>query len=822
MASARRTGKRKGNPYPLLPPDVGDNEIQVSDDDFEFLKENRDYAGFLKKLDTKSITRHVARLADDEKDDSLEILYEKRRKVAIEPTEEGGHRVRRVGALPIKTLEGKLCYRTAMDETVGSQNLVKDFDPKTGGNVVESETMIKKPTKALRRQQLKDQKKQERAEAKEQQRSVSEEKTTSEVLESVREQLSVEDIFEKKKSKLAEIGTSLLVDPEKNISSLKELLAMCNDDNKTIVKLGLLSLLAVFKDIIPGYRIRLPTEKELQMVVSKEVKRMRYYESMLLNSYRVYLQKLITLEKQSFFHHVTVHSLCCLLEAVPHFNLRESLLDIVVRKTNSSDDVTRKLCCNAVKSLFLNEGKHGGEATVQAVELVSDLVKSHDCQIHPDCIEVFLSLSFDEVLTKAEPVKEEEKINRKRRRAKHGKADERKINGKKQMKHEVLPKAQDEVNADFRAVSFVPDQSERQKMQTQTLSAVFGTYFRILKQIMRNAVSRSHPVLGSVVGAFASQSLLLPCLRGLGKFSHLIGIDFLGDLLNCLKILAAGRGILTVAERLQCCVAAFRIMKNNIDALNVDLQVFFVQLYNLIFEYSPDRENLGGLLAEALKVILYEDRQHDMHRAAAFIKRLATFCLCFGSGEAMMAMVTLRHLLQKNSKCQNLLENDGGGGSLAGPIAKYHPDASDPNMSGALTSVLWELSLLGKHYHPAVSAMASSISSMNVENNQIYLSTLTPQQAFTDYSIDQEKFIGLTNPPNTIRNRKRGSRSSTFLSAHTSNQEIVDDKLIKRFSEHFEVLRDITDNVKLRKELDHTLSSLHLYKKYRKRSKSAQ
>ncbi|CAN6455552.1 unnamed protein product [Victoria cruziana] len=771
MASARRTGKRKGNPYPLLPPDVGDNEIQVSDDDFEFLKENRDYAGFLKKLDTKSITRHVARLADDEKDDSLEILYEKRRKVAIEPTEEGGHRVRRVGALPIKTLEGKLCYRTAMDETVGSQNLVKDFDPKTGGNVVESETMIKKPTKALRRQQLKDQKKQERAEAKEQQRSVSEEKTTSEVLESVREQLSVEDIFEKKKSKLAEIGTSLLVDPEKNISSLKELLAMCNDDNKTIVKLGLLSLLAVFKDIIPGYRIRLPTEKELQMVVSKEVKRMRYYESMLLNSYRVYLQKLITLEKQSFFHHVTVHSLCCLLEAVPHFNLRESLLDIVVRKTNSSDDVTRKLCCNAVKSLFLNEGKHGGEATVQAVELVSDLVKSHDCQIHPDCIEVFLSLSFDEVLTKAEPVKEEEKINRKRRRAKHGKADERKINGKKQMKHEVLPKAQDEVNADFRAVSFVPDQSERQKMQTQTLSAVFGTYFRILKQIMRNAVSR---------------------------------------------------GILTVAERLQCCVAAFRIMKNNIDALNVDLQVFFVQLYNLIFEYSPDRENLGGLLAEALKVILYEDRQHDMHRAAAFIKRLATFCLCFGSGEAMMAMVTLRHLLQKNSKCQNLLENDGGGGSLAGPIAKYHPDASDPNMSGALTSVLWELSLLGKHYHPAVSAMASSISSMNVENNQIYLSTLTPQQAFTDYSIDQEKFIGLTNPPNTIRNRKRGSRSSTFLSAHTSNQEIVDDKLIKRFSEHFEVLRDITDNVKLRKELDHTLSSLHLYKKYRKRSKSAQ
>ncbi|KAF3784926.1 Nucleolar complex protein [Nymphaea thermarum] len=340
----------------------------------------------------------------------------------------------------------------------------------------------------------------------------------------------------------------------------------------------------------------------------------------------------------------------------------------------------------------------------------------------------------------------------------------------------------------------------------------------------------SHPGVRSFHGAFAAQSLLLPCLRGLGKFSHLISIDFMGDLLNCLKKLAAGRGAdatvhsesyLTVAERLQCCVVAFRIMRNNMDALNVDLQEFFVQLYNLMLEYSPDRENLGGLFAEALKVMLCEGRQHDMHRAAAFIKRLATSCLTFGSAEAMTAMVTLRHLLQKNSKSQSLLENDGGGGSLAGPIAKYHPDASDPNLSGALTSVLWELSLLSKHYHPAVSAMASSISNMNVKNSQIYLSTLTPQQAFSEYSVDQEKFTGLTKPPKTIRNRKRGYKSSTFLSTHTSNQEFVeDDKLIKSFSDHFEVLRDITDNEKLRRELDLTLSSLHLYKKFRKQKEN--
>ena len=49
----------------------------------------------------------------------------------------------------------------------------------------------------------------------------------------------------------------------------------------------MLSLLAVFKDTLPGYRIRLPTEKELEVPVSKEFKQTRDYESMQLRFYQV-------------------------------------------------------------------------------------------------------------------------------------------------------------------------------------------------------------------------------------------------------------------------------------------------------------------------------------------------------------------------------------------------------------------------------------------------------------------------------------------------------------------------------------------------------
>lgn len=54
-----------------------------------------------------------------------------------------------------------------------------------------------------------------------------------------------------------------------------------------VARLAMLSLLAVFKDILPGYRIRLPTEKELEVPVSKEVRQTRDYESMQVRLYQV-------------------------------------------------------------------------------------------------------------------------------------------------------------------------------------------------------------------------------------------------------------------------------------------------------------------------------------------------------------------------------------------------------------------------------------------------------------------------------------------------------------------------------------------------------
>lgn len=48
------------------------------------------------------------------------------------------------------------------------------------------------------------------------------------------------------------------------------------------------------------------------------------------------------------------------------------------------------LCCSAVRGVLSSagEGRHGGEATVEAAELVADFIRQRNCSTHPRVMEV--------------------------------------------------------------------------------------------------------------------------------------------------------------------------------------------------------------------------------------------------------------------------------------------------------------------------------------------------------------------------------------------------------------------------------------------------
>ena len=105
-----------------------------------------------------------------------------------------------------------------------------------------------------------------------------------------------------KKERIAAACAALLEAPERNVSELKVSLdclhavaservtrahyqilhRLASDGNNVVARLACLSAMLVYKDLAPGYRIRPPTDKELEMAVSKEVRATRDYETAFL------------------------------------------------------------------------------------------------------------------------------------------------------------------------------------------------------------------------------------------------------------------------------------------------------------------------------------------------------------------------------------------------------------------------------------------------------------------------------------------------------------------------------------------------------------
>ncbi|KAH1225469.1 hypothetical protein GmHk_11G032354 [Glycine max] len=219
---------------PELPLEIPDDEVEVSDDDLQFIKENCAYASLVSTLDTHSITKFASSLFYSVTPYlQCYILRKLLAKNALKKEkEETGLQVDRVDALPIKTLDGKIHYGTAT-------KTVLENDPSeegTGEDVNKDKGMVKL-TKAEKRAKLKKMRKEAKQQGKEVAKAEVEETPQAAVLAEVKEDLTAEEAFESKKHKLAELGNALLTDPESNIKFLKETMQISKDNDSMIILL---------------------------------------------------------------------------------------------------------------------------------------------------------------------------------------------------------------------------------------------------------------------------------------------------------------------------------------------------------------------------------------------------------------------------------------------------------------------------------------------------------------------------------------------------------------------------------------------------------
>jgi nucleolar complex protein 3 len=579
-------------------------------------------------------------------------------------------------------------------------------------------------------------------------------------LGSLRDYDSIEQRREAAKQAMAVAAQALLGEPEVQISKqLRVLLGLLSDEDTQVSRLAMLTLLAVLKDLIPGYRIRSAAERKQEGVeISKEVKKLWDYENSLLKGYQTYLKSLLAVLNAARSGHATAahgrvaaRCLAGLLVAAPHFNYSSDLLQAVVPNMVNKDDQIREHCCGAVALLLRSAlgSAEAGQAAVESVQLVADLIKRRKCIAPREVVDALLELSFPEILSG------EDFIAARLARKKKKKKDKKK----------------DEVDKGFKEAQAVVDRDTRRHQQSTILEALFEIFFRVLKTATASGLvssklpeeeeeeegldaSYTPPLPAS---RFAKRfPLLAPTMEGLSKFSHLISIDYFQDLMAALEELL-GSPALPPAQRLRCLLTASEILRGQGEALTIDRKTFYNHLYSslnqvamtplieddFLFEVSTsgaggsldasevpstaaeaaaalsqhaafvsDTSQVPTLLAKLLESMLLDSKLLDATRQAAFAKRAAGTAVAAGdTGVAMGLVCVLQRIMRRQPKLRNMLENEAGGPS---GYKAYRPQLSDPAEAGALSVPLWELSVLAKHYHPHISQAARDISVMNV------------------------------------------------------------------------------------------------------------
>ncbi|KAK9465591.1 nucleolar complex-associated protein-domain-containing protein [Lipomyces arxii] len=564
---------------------------------------------------------------------------------------------------------------------------------------------------------------------------------------------------------MSKLASELIEDPEENVSHLRKLAEFERSKFVKVKQLAIATELAVYKDIIPGYRIRALTEIEKAEKVSKEVKKLRNFEQTLVLGYKAYVDNLSDYVKKMFVsdigsngYKVGTTALACacgLLSAVSYFNFRTELLSIVVqrlsRKRNlvaiydgsatsvrTTDDAGFGKCVQTVVQLFTDD--ETGSPSLDAVQQMTAMMKRRKYKVEETVLNTFLHLRLLTDLSVLDHDRRESLIETKPKLKKKDRVHRTKKERKaaKEMKgiEEEMKKAEHEVSKE-----------ETERLQAETLKIVFANYLNILK-------ARVNSLMGAT-------------LEGLAKFAHLINADLFGDLLEVLKELVRDRQLDTVdgevaiksksiREALLCIVTAFALLSGQAgQSIGLDLSFFISYLYRILMplSLSPDIEystkalrltdplkdddhadekvNVATEMEMVIKsfdamffnkhykTVSFGTGTNNNLRMVAFAKRLCLSALHYPDKSCYAAMKILDNLCIKYSGRSATSGGDTGTGSGAlGALFStddrvmngvYRPEVDEPELSNPAAANMWETFLLEKHYSPRVRESAKRV-----------------------------------------------------------------------------------------------------------------
>ncbi|KZC05902.1 Nucleolar complex protein 3 like protein [Dufourea novaeangliae] len=699
----------------------------VEEDDLDFLEKaisNKSY-NLLKHIHLNEIDGNNRRDKDKNRknEERLEELYETNVSKIME--EEGKKKVRML--LPTKTQNG-IIEKRVIEEVSDEENETKfDEEQDIQDNNMEVEKNVCDEDKDDNKKPI----------------------SMIELLACRKEALT------SKRLKIGLLASSLLEAPENKSENFKILLDFMEETNPevciTVRKLATVSLLEVFKDLLPSYHILQIQQEGVKL--KKDTLALQNYEATLLRNYKRYLQKLERMSgilrkkkgdtrqlkgQEIELGKIGVTCMCDLLTTHPYFNYSVNIANFLLPLLDNKHAFVREQVAKCISQIFKEDKR--AELSLTIVRRLNQYIKLKAHSVHSEVLSVLLSLRIKDVnldKEKEEETKQKKLMSHKQRILALSKRERKKSKKLEEVEKELLETKAEE------------NKQSKQKLLTEITGIVFTIYFRILKQA-------------------PNSKILSICLEGLAKFAHCINLDFYQDLVTVINKLMEEEN-LSIRDQLHCIHCVFTILSGPGSALNLDPYRFYVHLYkNLINIHCGKTHPESDTLIKILVQVLVQKRKRiTQNRLIAFIKRMAIISLQSQHNTALSILGIVKQSMQLGKAANVLLDTDcnTGGGF-------YQPELEEPEYCNAHCTALWELAALQRHYHGTVQKIAKNIAWGVPSSGEGSLTSdvakLTPEELYSEYDPTGVVF----NPAVPVPKKKTVKK--TITTHHFVNSKFKD------------------------------------------------
>ncbi|KYN27150.1 Nucleolar complex protein 3 like protein [Trachymyrmex cornetzi] len=528
-----------------------------------------------------------------------------------------------------------------------------------------------------------------------------------------------EEILKAKRFKIGILSSGILENPELKSENFNVLLRMMDKQTSevyiTIRKLAMVSLLEVFKDLLPSYSVQEIAQEGVKL--KKDTLALQKYETTLLKNYKSYLQRLEKIskilrtkngnmqsvnEQEMQLGETAISCMCELLAVHPYFNFSVNIANYVLPLLDNKRSNIREKIAQCISQIFKEDKR--GQLSLTIVRKLNQYIKSRKHSVHSEVISVLLALRIKDInldKEKEDETKQKKLMSHKQRILALSKRERKKNKKLEQVEKEMLETKGEE------------NKQAKHKILTEITSIVFTIYFRILKQAPNSKV-------------------LSVCLEGLAKFAHCININFYQDLVGAIDRLIE-EGNLGLREQLHCVQCIFTILSGQAAALNIDPYRFYVHLYKNILKVHCGRTHseTETVLQTLLQILIHQRRRITQTRMIAFVKRISTLALQLQHNATLGTLGIIKQVMQLGKAAHVLLDTDCTGDG------HYQVEIEEPDYCNAHCTALYELVALQRHYHSVVRQFAKNIAYITPTSGEGSLTAeiakLSPEELYVEY-----------------------------------------------------------------------------------------